>query len=104
MLDVGNVHDLADFKTSFLPLGNWMGSVVSTVTRRQSRLAGEERVGHPLLPEARAGAMAADEADVVAERQQLVLDRTDQCGVAASRQVGTADRAVEQDIADMREA
>src|SRR3954464_6782081 len=69
-----------------------------------SHLTGEKRVGHPLLPEARAGAVAADEADVIAERQQLVLDRTDQGGMAAAGQVGAADRAVEQDVADMREA
>src|ERR1700722_2039575 len=36
-----------------------------------SHRAGEKRIGHPLLADAGAGAVAADEADVVAERQQL---------------------------------
>ena len=48
--------------------------------------------------------MAADEADIVAERQQFFLDRVDQRGVAAAGQVGAPDRAVEQDVADMGEA
>src|SRR5215468_7252649 len=47
--------------------------------------------------------MAADEADVVTERQELCLDRTDQLGVAAAGQIGAADRAGEQDVADMGE-
>src|SRR3954463_982511 len=37
-------------------------------------LARDERVGHPLLANAGAGAVTADEADIVAERQQLLLD------------------------------
>ena len=34
-----------------------------------SRRSGEKRVGHPLLADAGAGAVTADEADIVAERQ-----------------------------------
>ena len=49
------------------------------------------------------GPVAADEADVVAERQQLFLDRGDQRGVVAARQVGAADRAAKQHVADMGE-
>ncbi len=47
--------------------------------------------------------MAAYEADVVAQRQQLFLDRSDKGFVVAPRQIGAADRAVEQDVADMGE-
>ena len=48
--------------------------------------------------------MAADEADIVAERQQLVLDRLDQGGVIAAGNVASADRALEQHVAHMGEA
>ena len=44
--------------------------------------------------------MAADEADVVAERQQLGQNRVDQRRVTAAGQVGAADRACEQHVAD----
>ena len=54
------------------------------------------------MADARARAMAADKTDIVAERQQLFGDRLDQRGVAAAGQVGAADRAVEQYVADMR--
>src|SRR3954453_15328503 len=56
------------------------------------------------MADARARAMAADKTDIVAERQQLFGDRPDQGGVAAAGQVGAADRAVEQYVADMGEA
>ncbi len=48
--------------------------------------------------------MAADEADIVAERQQFRLDRRDQRRMAAAGQIGAADRAVEQHVADIGEA
>src|SRR4051812_19481797 len=64
----------------------------------------DERIADPFMPDARAGTMAADETDVVAERRQFFGDRPDQRGVAAAGQVGAADRAVEQYVADMGEA
>ena len=48
--------------------------------------------------------MAADEADIVAERQQLLDNRLDQRLMAAAGQIRASDRAVEQDVADMGEA
>src|ERR1700730_4337185 len=48
--------------------------------------------------------MAADETDVVAERQQLVLDRLDQRVVVAAGNIAAADRTVEQHVADMGKA
>src|SRR6516164_8269855 len=48
--------------------------------------------------------MATNEADIVAERQQLVLDRLDQGCMIAARNIAASDRAVEQDIADMGKA
>src|SRR5579872_1215260 len=53
------------------------------------------------MTKARTGAMSADETDVVAEREQLLLDRFDQGRVIAARQIATSDRTVEQDVADM---
>ncbi|MGY4432472.1 hypothetical protein ACVWWO_004949 [Bradyrhizobium sp. F1.13.1] len=72
--------------------------------KQKLHLAGDERIGHPLLADARAGAVAADEADIVAKRQQLGLDRVDQGRVTAAGQIGATDRAREQDVADMGEA
>src|SRR5690606_23453761 len=43
------------------------------------------------------------EAYLVAERQQLLLDRADQRVVISARKVGTSDRSLEQDITDMGE-
>src|SRR5581483_12071263 len=80
------------------------------LSRRTKRVEGvlhltrQKRIRQPLLTKTRAGAVAADEADIVAERQQLVLDRRDQRGVAAAWQVGAADRAIEQHVADMGKA
>src|SRR4029077_14412426 len=81
-----------------------VAEMVAAEWRAPLHLAGEERIGHPLLADAGARAVAADEADIVAERQQLFLDRVDQRGVAAAGQLGPSDRAVEQDVADMGEA
>jgi len=53
--------------------------------------AGEERIGHAFLADAGAGSMTADEADIVAERQQLVGDRPDQRGMIAAGDVAAAD-------------
>ena len=43
--------------------------------------------------------MAADERYVVAQREQLALDRVDQRGVVAVGEIGPADRAREEHIA-----
>src|SRR6187402_2854708 len=51
-------------------------------------LAGEERVGHALLANTGAGAMTADEPDIVAERQQFGRNRINQCLMAAAGEVG----------------
>src|ERR1700733_12682747 len=75
-----------------------------SATTRSSHRAGEKRIGQPLLADAGARTVAADEADIVAERQQLVLDRPDQRCMIAAGKVGSSDRAVEQHVADMRKA
>jgi hypothetical protein len=63
----------------------------------------QERVGHAFVADVRSRPVAADEADMIAERQQLVLDRADQRRVVATGQVGTADRSIEQHVADQCE-
>src|SRR6516164_11776104 len=68
------------------------------------QFAGDEGIGPPFMADGRSRTVAADEADIVAERQQLFGDRPDQGLVIAAGQIGAADRAVEQDIADMGEA
>ena len=67
----------------------------------QSHGAGEERIGHPLMADAGAGTVPADEADVVAERQQFFRDRLDKRGVTAAGDVAAADRTIEKYIANM---
>lgn len=65
-------------------------------------MSDEERVGAALVPEATAGTMPAQEADIVPQRQQLFLDHADQGLVIAAGKIGTSNRAVEKHIADMR--
>src|SRR5512138_542512 len=62
----------------------------------------DEGIGDALLAEGRHRPVAADERDVVAERPQLVADGVDQGVVAAAREIGAADRAGEQHVADQR--
>src|SRR3954468_17940607 len=64
----------------------------------------DKRIGHALMADAGPRAMTADKTDIVAKRQQFFGDRPDQHFVAGAGQVGTADRAVEQHVADMGEA
>src|SRR5882724_6204724 len=80
--------------------------VVQAIPLRRSfsHRSGEKRIGHPLLADARAGTVAADEADIVAERQQLVGDGFDQRGVIAAGKVAASDRAAEKHVADMCKA
>src|SRR3954466_12853801 len=75
------------------------------MTRRtESHRPVDERIAHPLMPDAGARAMAADKTDVVAERQQFFGDRPDQRLMAAAGRCGRAGRAVEQHVADVGEA
>jgi hypothetical protein len=70
---------------------------------QDSHAAGEERIGPPLLADAGAGTVPTDEADIVAEGQQLVGDGLDQGGVTATGDVAAADRAIEEHVANMGE-
>src|SRR5690606_28142724 len=70
----------------------------------RSAVVADERIGPALLAEGRTGAVTADEADVVAEREQLFADRPNEGVVVAAGQVGAADRTTEQDVADECEA
>ena len=67
-------------------------------------LVANEGVVAPLLAEGRHRPVARDETDIITERPELVADRTDQRGVIAARQVGTADRALKQHIANHRQS
>jgi hypothetical protein len=44
--------------------------------------------------------MPGDKRDVIPERPQALGDRADEGGVIAAREVGAANRALKQDIAD----
>ena len=61
------------------------------------------RIGAALVTDPTTGTMAADETDIVSERQDLVADRGEQLRVVASRQIGTANRALEQHVTEMDE-
>lgn len=59
------------------------------------------RVGATLLADSATRSVAANEADVVTEWKDLVADGIEELLMIAARQVGAADRAVEQHVADM---
>src|SRR5690606_19756232 len=63
----------------------------------------QKRIGAPFLAKRAARPMTANEADVIAERQELFADGSEQRLVIASRQVGPSDRSSKQHIADLRE-
>src|SRR5690606_13234393 len=67
-------------------------------------VAGQERIGAPLVAKGAAWAVAADEGDIFSARQELGLDGGDQRFMVAAGQIGTPDGAAKQDIADMGEA
>src|SRR5580700_3274816 len=64
----------------------------------------QERIARPLAADGARRPVAADEAHVVAERDQLVFDRSDERRMVAARQVAAADRAGKQHVADDGEA
>ena len=47
--------------------------------------------------------MTGNELDIVAEREQLFLDRGNQRGMIAAREIGTPDRSLEKHVANLRE-
>ncbi len=61
---------------------------------------GQIGVAHLLATEGRAGAVARDKDDFVTQRQQGLGDRLDQSGVIPTGEVGTADAAGKQHIAN----
>lgn len=61
---------------------------------------GDEGIGPPLVREIARLAMAGDEHRVVAQRPELAGDRVDQILMIALREVGAADRSLEQHVAD----
>src|SRR4051794_25028763 len=64
----------------------------------------QKRIARALAADRAGRAVAADEGDVVAERQELFPDRAEQRLMAAARQVGATDRAAEQHVAHDGEA
>ena len=64
----------------------------------------EERIAPPLVADAACRAVAAEKADIVAQRQNLVADRGEQRLMVAAGQIGAADRAVEENVAEDRKA
>src|SRR2546429_344792 len=59
----------------------------------------QKRVGCALGTDRARGPVAAEERDVVAERQQFFFDRADQGLVIAARNTAAPDRAPEQHVA-----
>src|SRR5690606_25988701 len=50
------------------------------------------------------GAVATQEADIIPQWQQLVLDRGDQSGMVAAWQIGASDGTTKQHVANMGES
>ena len=68
------------------------------------RAVADVRIAASFLAEARHRSVTGHETDIVAERPELGGDRFDQRRVIAAREIGAADRALEQHVADQREA
>ena len=84
------------------PRGRMSGAGLHGLGPRQHPV-GDERVGAALLAEGAHRAVAGDEGGVVAQRPEPPGDRVDQVLMVAHREIGAADRALEQDVADDRE-
>ena len=63
----------------------------------------DKRIVAAFVADVRPRAVAGDELDIVAERPEALADGADQGGVVAAREVGAADRALEQHVADDRQ-
>src|SRR5262249_1134701 len=66
--------------------------------------SGEEGIGLTLLADGAHGTVAADEDEVVAERDELRLDGLNERGVIPVGEVGAADGAAEEHVANERKA
>src|SRR5271154_2251500 len=69
----------------------------------RQRLVGDEGVGAALLAKGRELFVTGHESYVIAQRPKLLGDRGDQVREAAARKVGAADRAGEEDVANLGE-
>src|SRR5690606_24413731 len=67
------------------------------------RHVAHERIRPPFLAKIAVRTVSGKENRVVAERPQLLRDRIKQLLVVAAREIGAADRPLEQDVADDRE-
>src|SRR5436190_22040603 len=79
-------------------------ATVSNSSDKPRSTSRQKRIALAFLADGAHGAVAADEDEVVAERQELGLDGVDQGGVVAVGEVGAADGAAKQHVADEREA
>src|SRR5438105_5015653 len=77
----------------------WRGKKVSTVCVTGLRLLLQKRIACAFAPDRAGRAMAADNHDIVREREELVPNRAQQFAMIAARQIGAANRAREQHIA-----
>src|SRR5690606_3771065 len=68
------------------------------------RRVADERIVGPLGAEGGGRSVAGQELDVVTQREQLLANGVDQGGVVAAGEVGAADGAVKQHVADHGEA
>ena len=64
---------------------------------RERRVA-DEGISLAFAAEARRGSVPGYEADIIAERPQLVADRIDQILMIAAREIGAANRALKQNV------
>src|SRR3546814_10177763 len=66
-------------------------------------MIGDERIGAPLLAEARYWPMTRHKTDVVTERKQAFPNRTDQIVVIAARKIAATDTAGEDHVTNERQ-
>src|SRR5271165_3999466 len=71
---------------------------------RRVGLSPQKRIGPAFRANGRTRTVAAQEGELVSERQQLCSDRVDQRVVIAIGEIGPANRALEQHVAHQRES
>ena len=79
---------------------SWRNAIQGRCLREVFAAYLKKRIGSSFLADRAGRPMSADYRDVVPQGQELVLDRLEQSPVIASGEIGAANRASEQHVAD----
>ena len=67
-------------------------------------LSAKVGIGASFVSDGGHGAMPRDEAEIVAQREELLLNRIEELAVIAARKVGAADGSPKEHVADLRQS